>query len=170
MAKVCTRLGPMCTDGPTLPDGRPPIHSGTMLKKEGQESFGEWNDEEGYKVRIPLWDLWNTDNLKTDHCWSSTATTNCGWMMVLHSMVSLYFFTCCLECIKSHVNCLAKHVCIIFTGEIETVDLALIPPLMKSWGGFIVLQTASQCTINYNLKHMKPHCYLRVYVLYIKFQ
>ena len=56
---------------------------------------------------------------------------------------------------KSFQGCqhgLGEVFCLFTTGKIETINLAIVPPLVKSWGGLIVLQPFQDGTVYHHLK------------------
>ena len=50
---------------------------------------------------------------------------------------------------------LCKAVCILLAGEVEAIDLSVVPPLVKGGSGLVVLESFQYCTVDDNLWHHK---------------
>ena len=51
----------------------------------------------------------------------------------------------------------SKYFCIILTGKIESVDLFIIPPLMKCRCGLVIFETLQNGTIDHDLENNKQN-------------
>jgi hypothetical protein len=64
----------------------------------------------------------------------------------------------CVQGFEGGEHGLGEPVRVLFGTEVETVDLAVVPPLVEGWRGLIILETLQDGTVDDHLQGGRRQC------------